>query len=201
MSWPVPVARTNASAASSSFRSAWSLRARDSSARYFSASRCSSSSAASPLGRLAGGASDGATLGAALGSALGLGEAEALVRALGAGGAGLDLHAASVNTTTNGTRTNHIGTFLTWSAPKLAARRARGELSSRIVRHTWVIRGLVALATSSAITASDERAAWSKPQPTAKAPAAKAPAAKALGYAEAQRLVLGLINRDRKAAG
>lgn len=69
-----------------------------------------------------------------------------------------------------------------------------------------MIHGLVALATSSAITASDERAAWSKPQPAVKVPAArapiaKAPAAKALGYAEAQRFVLGLVNRDRKAAG
>ncbi len=65
-----------------------------------------------------------------------------------------------------------------------------------IVRHSRALRRLLALSALTGILASAEPRAWSKP-PTP--PKARAP--KALGYAEAQRFVLGLVNRDRKAAG
>lgn len=64
------------------------------------------------------------------------------------------------------------------------------------MRYSRAIRGLLAASALSAILASAEPPAWSKPQ----APS-KAGTPKALDYAEAQRFVLGLVNRDRKAAG
>lgn len=104
---------------------------------------------------------------------------------------GLARHAGSASNRTNETLTNHIRSSLTWPAPKLAAIGVPGALSCWSVRHARTLHGLLALLALAAITVRDERTAWSKPQPTAKA----------LSYAEAQRFVLGLVNRDRKAAG
>jgi len=76
------------------------------------------------------------------------------------------------------------------AAPKLALRGcAKGALCSSFVRHSTL--GLLALAALVAAAAGFEHPAWGKPEP----------AAKRLSYAEAQQFVLGLVNRDRKAAG